>query len=105
MHDEARAVSERVSTYGARSELFWDPPEMMEEVVRLLLDKRQLIFYGPPGTGKTFVARELAKHLMGGEASRTSPGSCSSTRLIRTRISSKATGPCQARTAACRSSS
>ena len=31
--------------------------------------------------------------------------SCSSTRLIRTRISSRATGPCQARTAACRSSS
>lgn len=69
MHDHERKVSEdsELTTLGRR--LFWDPPEKMEEVVRLLLDeeKRQLIFYGPPGTGKTYVARELGKHLMGGE--------------------------------------
>jgi len=28
--------------------------------------KGQAILYGPPGTGKTFVARKLAKHLIGG---------------------------------------
>ena len=28
--------------------------------------KRQAIFYGPPGTGKTFIARMLARHLIGG---------------------------------------
>jgi MoxR-like ATPase len=49
--------------------LFWEPPERMEKAAKLLSDykKRQLIFYGPPGTGKTYVARALAKHLMGGE--------------------------------------
>ena len=39
----------------------------MDKVAQLLRDKSQLIFYGPPGTGKTYVARALAKHLMGGE--------------------------------------
>lgn len=28
--------------------------------------KGQLIFYGPPGTGKTFLAEQLARHLLGG---------------------------------------
>ncbi len=28
--------------------------------------KGQAVLYGPPGTGKTFVARKLAKHLIGG---------------------------------------
>lgn len=35
------------------------------ELLDLLRDKRQLIFDGPPGTGKTWVARELAKQLIG----------------------------------------
>lgn len=32
----------------------------------VLRQKRQAIFYGPPGTGKTFLARHLARHLVGG---------------------------------------
>lgn len=35
------------------------------EVTELLRDKGQIILYGPPGTGKTFMARELAKALVG----------------------------------------
>ena len=68
LHDEVRPserTSRALTALGRR--LFWDPPEMIEKAAKLLLDdkKRQLIFYGPPGTGKTYVARALAKHLMG----------------------------------------
>ena len=34
--------------------------DFIAEVVKLLRERKQLIFYGPPGTGKTFVARRLA---------------------------------------------
>lgn len=34
--------------------------------VRAIHRKNQAIIYGPPGTGKTFVAEQLAKHLVGG---------------------------------------
>ena len=37
----------------------------LDELERLIRDKRQMIFYGPPGTGKTYVARELARELAG----------------------------------------
>jgi 5-methylcytosine-specific restriction enzyme B len=37
----------------------------LEEVDRLLEDKRQIILYGPPGTGKTFVAQRIAERLTG----------------------------------------
>lgn len=40
-------------------------PDYLRNVLRLLEDKRQVIFYGPPGTGKTFVARELARFFAG----------------------------------------
>ena len=39
--------------------------EFLEEIVRLLEDKKQVIFQGPPGTGKTFVAQSLADYLAG----------------------------------------
>jgi MoxR-like ATPase len=45
--------------------LLLEPPEWLEDVVRLLEQKRQVIFYGPPGTGKTYVAQKLALHLAG----------------------------------------
>ncbi len=41
--------------------LLWDA-EYLQDIRRLLEDKRQIVFYGPPGTGKTFVALELARH-------------------------------------------
>ena len=44
--------------------LLWDPAHL-QDIQRLLKDKRQVVFYGPPGTGKTFVALELANHFAG----------------------------------------
>jgi 5-methylcytosine-specific restriction protein B len=38
----------------------------LERWVRAIRRKKQAIFYGPPGTGKTHIARELARHLIGG---------------------------------------
>lgn len=40
--------------------------EFLVRIVRLLDDKKQVVFYGPPGTGKTFVARKLAGHIARG---------------------------------------
>ncbi len=39
------------------------PSSCLEEMRRLLLAKKQIVFYGPPGTGKTYVALQLAEHL------------------------------------------
>jgi hypothetical protein len=39
------------------------PEDFLERAVRLLQDRRQVVFYGPPGTGKTYLARELAAFL------------------------------------------
>ena len=43
------------------------PVSFLEEIKRLLEEKRQVIFQGPPGTGKTYIAQELAAHLAGPE--------------------------------------
>ena len=43
--------------------------DFLERVIKLLGQKKQVIFHGPPGTGKTFVARKLAEHLAGAEGS------------------------------------
>lgn len=52
------------------AELYVDPA-FLHTVVELLEEKRQLIFYGPPGTGKTYMARRLARFLVGGDSERT----------------------------------
>ena len=44
------------------------PVEFLEEIDKLLKDKRQVIFQGPPGTGKTYVAQVLARCLAGSDA-------------------------------------
>ena len=49
-------------------DLYYDDVSYLEEIERLLKDKRQVVFYGPPGTGKTFVARELASYFAGTES-------------------------------------
>lgn len=41
------------------------PQEFLDNIEKLLRDKRQVIFHGPPGTGKTYIARKLAEHLTG----------------------------------------
>lgn len=43
---------------------------VLDEIVELLEDKRQVILYGPPGTGKTFLAIRLAKAIAAGDAER-----------------------------------
>jgi hypothetical protein len=43
------------------------PVEGLQEVVQLLETRRQIVFYGPPGTGKTFIAKTLARHVVGGD--------------------------------------
>lgn len=37
----------------------------LQEIVDLLQTRQQVVLYGPPGTGKTYLAKELAKHLVG----------------------------------------
>ena len=48
--------------------LYLDDVSFLEKINDLLAEKKQVIFQGPPGTGKTFVARELARFLAGGDA-------------------------------------
>ena len=43
------------------------PVSFLENIDKLLTDKKQVIFQGPPGTGKTYVAQKLANHLAGSE--------------------------------------
>lgn len=64
LRDQAQPVNDDSALTALGRQLLWEPADRMEIVDQLLRDKRQLIFYGPPGTGKTFVARELARHLM-----------------------------------------
>ncbi|MGB5055482.1 MAG: AAA family ATPase [Nitrospirales bacterium] len=40
--------------------------DLLQRWVRAIERKGQAILYGPPGTGKTFIAEELANHLIGG---------------------------------------
>lgn len=40
--------------------------ELVTSFVRAIERKGQAVLYGPPGTGKSFLARELARHLVGG---------------------------------------
>ncbi len=44
--------------------------EFLNEIVALLREKRQVIFYGPPGTGKTYLAKRLARALVGNDEQR-----------------------------------
>lgn len=44
--------------------------KLLDDIVELLEDKRQVILYGPPGTGKTYLARELAEALAPQESCR-----------------------------------
>ncbi|WP_169798210.1 McrB family protein [Gordonia desulfuricans] len=40
----------------------------LDDTLEMLDEKRQMILEGPPGTGKTFIARAIAHHLAGREA-------------------------------------
>lgn len=41
-------------------------PRELERWIKAIERKGQAILYGPPGTGKTFLAKALARHLIGG---------------------------------------
>ncbi|MFF1384681.1 McrB family protein [Arthrobacter sp. NPDC058288] len=41
----------------------------LQEVIRLLQTRQQVVFYGPPGTGKTYLGTAIAKFLAGEEHS------------------------------------
>src|SRR5690606_24997506 len=38
--------------------------KFLDDIIKLLEDKRQVILYGPPGTGKTYLAQKLAEALV-----------------------------------------
>lgn len=40
--------------------------ETLQRWIAAIERKGQAVFYGPPGTGKTFLAQQLARHLVGG---------------------------------------
>jgi 5-methylcytosine-specific restriction protein B len=46
----------------------FQPPERLEAILQRWHDKKNLILQGPPGTGKTWLARRLAKALIGHDA-------------------------------------
>ncbi|MBM4418705.1 MAG: AAA family ATPase, partial [Chloroflexi bacterium] len=60
---DLQAVAARVKQVAAG--LFLEPPNYLDDVLDLLIDRRQVIFYGPPGTGKTYIARKLAEACAG----------------------------------------
>lgn len=41
------------------------PQVELQQVVDVLQDRQQVVLYGPPGTGKTYLARALARHIVG----------------------------------------
>lgn len=45
-------------------ELFMPQPAL-QEIIDLLDARKQIVLYGPPGTGKSFVAKALARHIIG----------------------------------------
>lgn len=49
---------------GLADELFM-PRETLQEIVDLMGARKQIVLYGPPGTGKTFVAKAIARHVIG----------------------------------------
>ena len=52
------------------ADFYFEDASSLRDIELLLEEKKQVIFYGPPGTGKTYVAKELAKHLAGGDENR-----------------------------------
>lgn len=60
---EPTSLDELAVTCGA-------PLAQLEEIQRLLRERGQMIFYGPPGTGKTWLALQLAGHLVAGDSAR-----------------------------------
>ena len=41
------------------------PQPALQEIIELLGSRQQIVLYGPPGTGKTFIAKAIARHVIG----------------------------------------
>lgn len=57
------------ATDGLAARLHIDRAEL-QELIDLMQARQQVVFYGPPGTGKTYLAKELARHIVGSDRSR-----------------------------------
>lgn len=63
-NESSRDTGHEISLSTLAEQLYL-PSWFLENIDRLLDEKKQVIFQGPPGTGKTYVAQELAEHLAG----------------------------------------
>lgn len=43
------------------------PVEAVQEIIELLGARQQIVLYGPPGTGKTFIAKAIARYVVGAD--------------------------------------
>jgi 5-methylcytosine-specific restriction protein B len=43
------------------------PRAALQEIIDLLASRQQIVLYGPPGTGKTFIAKAIARHIIGSD--------------------------------------
>lgn len=43
------------------------PLNALQEILDLLDSRKQIVLYGPPGTGKTYIAKALARHIIGAD--------------------------------------
>jgi len=41
------------------------PRAALQEIIDLIESRQQVVLYGPPGTGKTFIAKAIARHIIG----------------------------------------
>lgn len=62
---ESDAVIRLPSADSSLAETLFMSQGELQEMIDLLEARKQIVFYGPPGTGKTFVAKALARHIVG----------------------------------------
>ena len=68
--DDSTVVAEAGDLIAAAAAELHLDRSVLDHIVELLEDKRQVILYGPPGTGKTYLAKRLAHAIGGGDSAR-----------------------------------
>jgi predicted Mrr-cat superfamily restriction endonuclease len=61
---ELRTLTLAPANVKLADELFM-PAAALQEIIDLLGARKQIVLYGPPGTGKTFIAKAIARHVIG----------------------------------------